>query len=163
MGYSVGFTVGDTVGVAVGDSVGVAVGDSVGVAVGDAVGAMVGTELGLSVGAVVGRDVEEEQEEDNEEQEEETGTQPSHTMAPGVAASVPARAGQSVLDLGCGVGAVALCLGARVPGLTLTGVERQPDYAALAQRIKQDVQVRYQAQTLLGAANRKVSPRFHRH
>jgi len=51
-----------------------------------------------------------------------------------LAASVPAQAGQSVLDLGCGVGAAALCLLARVPGLHLTGVELQPDYAALAQR-----------------------------
>ncbi|WP_299550031.1 methyltransferase [uncultured Tateyamaria sp.] len=51
-----------------------------------------------------------------------------------LAASVPARAGQSALDLGCGVGAVALCLGARVPGLELVGVERQADYAALAVR-----------------------------
>ena len=51
-----------------------------------------------------------------------------------LAASVPARAGQSVLDLGCGVGAAALCLGARVPGLELIGVERQADYAALAAR-----------------------------
>ncbi|MEO0866756.1 MAG: methyltransferase, partial [Pseudomonadota bacterium] len=51
-----------------------------------------------------------------------------------LAASVPARAGQSVLDLGCGVGAAALCLGARVPGLELLGVERQADYAALAVR-----------------------------
>ena len=49
-----------------------------------------------------------------------------------LAASVPARAGQSVLDLGCGVGAAALCLGARVAGLSLVGVERQADYAALA-------------------------------
>lgn len=49
-----------------------------------------------------------------------------------LAASVPAVAGQSVLDLGCGVGAAALCLGARVAGLSLTGVERQADYAALA-------------------------------
>lgn len=49
-----------------------------------------------------------------------------------LAAAVPARAGQSVLDLGCGVGAAALCLGTRVPGLALTGVERNPDYAALA-------------------------------
>ena len=51
-----------------------------------------------------------------------------------LAASVPARAGQSVLDLGCGVGAAALCLGARVPGLVLLGVERQPFYAGLAAR-----------------------------
>ena len=51
-----------------------------------------------------------------------------------LAASVRARAGESVLDLGCGVGAAALCLGARVPGLVLTGVELQPEYAALAER-----------------------------
>ncbi|SEO82852.1 tRNA1(Val) A37 N6-methylase TrmN6 [Salinihabitans flavidus] len=49
-----------------------------------------------------------------------------------LAASVPARAGQSVLELGCGVGTALLCLGARVPGLSLTGVEVQPGYAALA-------------------------------
>jgi tRNA1(Val) A37 N6-methylase TrmN6 len=51
-----------------------------------------------------------------------------------LAASVPAAAGESVLDLGCGVGAAALCLGARVPGLDLVGVERQARYAALAKR-----------------------------
>ncbi|MDD9716753.1 methyltransferase domain-containing protein [Dinoroseobacter sp. PD6] len=48
-----------------------------------------------------------------------------------LAASVPARAGQSCLDLGCGVGAVALCLMART-GAACTGVELQPGYAALA-------------------------------
>ncbi len=47
---------------------------------------------------------------------------------------MPARQGESVLDLGCGVGTAALCLGARVPGLDLMGVERQADYAALAAR-----------------------------
>lgn len=51
-----------------------------------------------------------------------------------LAASVPAQSGQTVLDLGCGVGAAALCLGARVPGLHLTGVEVQPEYAELARR-----------------------------
>lgn len=51
-----------------------------------------------------------------------------------LAATVPAQAGQSVLDLGCGVGAAALCLGARVPDLHLTGVEKQPEYAELAHR-----------------------------
>lgn len=51
-----------------------------------------------------------------------------------LAASVPAKPGQSVLDLGCGVGAAALCLGARLPGLTLLGLERQASYAALARR-----------------------------
>lgn len=39
-----------------------------------------------------------------------------------------------MLELGCGVGAAVLCLGARVPGLTLVGVEREAPYAALALR-----------------------------
>jgi tRNA1(Val) A37 N6-methylase TrmN6 len=51
-----------------------------------------------------------------------------------LAASVPARAGQSVLELGCGVGVASLCLSARVTGLALTGVELQTNYAALARR-----------------------------
>ncbi|MDU8913807.1 tRNA1(Val) (adenine(37)-N6)-methyltransferase [Aestuariicoccus sp. MJ-SS9] len=51
-----------------------------------------------------------------------------------LAASVPADPGQSVLELGCGAGAALACLGARVPGLALTGVELQPAYAALARR-----------------------------
>ena len=49
-----------------------------------------------------------------------------------LAASIPARSGQSVLELGLGVGTAALCLSARVAGLSLTGVEIQSDYAALA-------------------------------
>ncbi|WP_428545405.1 tRNA1(Val) (adenine(37)-N6)-methyltransferase [Profundibacter sp.] len=51
-----------------------------------------------------------------------------------LAATVPAIAGDSVLELGCGVGVASLCLSARVSGLDLTGVEVQPDYAELAQR-----------------------------
>lgn len=51
-----------------------------------------------------------------------------------LAAACPAEPGQSVLDLGCGAGAAALCLGARVPGLTLAGLELQPAYADLARR-----------------------------
>ncbi|MDX8346557.1 methyltransferase [Cognatiyoonia sp. IB215446] len=51
-----------------------------------------------------------------------------------LAAFTAARAGQSVLELGCGVGVASLCLAARVPGLSLTGVEVQEAYAALARR-----------------------------
>ncbi|MDA1286046.1 MAG: methyltransferase [Rhodobacterales bacterium] len=49
-----------------------------------------------------------------------------------LAAAVPAQAGQSVLELGCGAGVASLCLGARVPGLDLHAVELQSDYADLA-------------------------------
>lgn len=51
-----------------------------------------------------------------------------------LAAAVPAVSGQSVLDLGCGVGVASFCLGARVPGLTQSGIELQADYAELARR-----------------------------
>ncbi len=49
-----------------------------------------------------------------------------------LAASVPARPGDSALELGCGAGAAILCLGSRIPGMTLVGLEIQPPYAALA-------------------------------
>jgi len=51
-----------------------------------------------------------------------------------LAAACPAQPGQTVLELGCGVGTAALCLAARVPGLTVAGLEVQPAYAALARR-----------------------------
>jgi tRNA1Val (adenine37-N6)-methyltransferase len=51
-----------------------------------------------------------------------------------LAACIDAKPGQSVLDLGCGAGTASLCLGARVAGLGLTGLEVQPDYADLARR-----------------------------
>jgi tRNA1(Val) A37 N6-methylase TrmN6 len=51
-----------------------------------------------------------------------------------LAAAVPALPGQSVLELGCGVGVASLCLQHRVGGLDLTGLELQPDYADLARR-----------------------------
>jgi len=64
-------------------------------------------------------------------------TQPRKGYRAGVdpvllAAAVDARGGQSVLELGCGVGAALYCLNARVPGLSLTGIERQRDYVDLA-------------------------------
>lgn len=51
-----------------------------------------------------------------------------------LAAAVPVVPGASVLDLGCGVGTAALCLGHRVPNLDLHGLELQADYADLARQ-----------------------------
>lgn len=51
-----------------------------------------------------------------------------------LAASVPAAPGETVLELGCGAGVASLCLGRRVPGLRLSGLELQKDYAELARR-----------------------------
>lgn len=49
-----------------------------------------------------------------------------------LAAAVPAQRGERVLDLGCGVGAAALCLLARVPDLQAVGLELQPELARAA-------------------------------
>jgi tRNA1(Val) A37 N6-methylase TrmN6 len=49
-----------------------------------------------------------------------------------LAAAVPARPGERVLEAGLGTGAAALCLIARVSGLRVTGIERDPALAALA-------------------------------
>ncbi len=51
-----------------------------------------------------------------------------------LAAAIPAEAGQTVLELGLGVGAASLCLAARVRGVKLAGIEMQAAYAALARR-----------------------------
>lgn len=49
-------------------------------------------------------------------------------------AMVPAVAGERALDLGTGSGAAALALAARVPGVEVDGLDRQPDLVALARR-----------------------------
>lgn len=65
-----------------------------------------------------------------------TLTQPAVGYRAGVdpvllASAVPAKTGQSVLELGCGTGAALLCLAKRVPGLELSAVEVQERYADL--------------------------------
>jgi tRNA1Val (adenine37-N6)-methyltransferase len=51
-----------------------------------------------------------------------------------LAAAVPARPGQAALELGAGSGAASLCLAARVPHLTLAGVEIDSALATVANR-----------------------------
>lgn len=51
-----------------------------------------------------------------------------------LAASVPAGAGDHVLDLGCGVGSAGLCLAARVAGASVLGIDLQGDLVNLANR-----------------------------
>jgi tRNA1(Val) A37 N6-methylase TrmN6 len=50
-----------------------------------------------------------------------------------LAACVPARPGERVLEAGTGAGAALLCLAARVPGVSGVGVEIVPELAALAE------------------------------
>lgn len=49
-----------------------------------------------------------------------------------LAAAVPAREGQRVLDIGTGSGAAALCLAERIEGCRVVGLERDADLARLA-------------------------------
>lgn len=49
-----------------------------------------------------------------------------------LAAGIPAKPGERVFEAGCGSGAAFLCLQARVPGLEVVAVERDPGLAALA-------------------------------
>jgi len=51
-----------------------------------------------------------------------------------LASAIAARTGERILDLGCGVGTAGLCLLARVPGTSLTGLDLQPGLIALATR-----------------------------
>jgi tRNA1(Val) A37 N6-methylase TrmN6 len=49
-----------------------------------------------------------------------------------LAAAVPARPGQRVLEAGSGAGATLLCLAARIGGVQATGIELDPELVALA-------------------------------
>jgi tRNA1(Val) A37 N6-methylase TrmN6 len=50
-----------------------------------------------------------------------------------LAAAAGAQPGERVIEAGCGAGAVLMQMAARAPGVALTGVERDPAMAALAQ------------------------------
>ncbi len=51
-----------------------------------------------------------------------------------LAASVPAKAGDKVIEGGVGSAGAALCLAKRVPGVSVLGIERQDDMLAYANR-----------------------------
>ncbi|MBE9606652.1 methyltransferase [Acetobacteraceae bacterium H6797] len=80
-----------------------------------------------------------------------------------LAASIPAKPGQTVIEAGCGAGAVFLCLLARVPGLKVVAVEREPRLAALARANAEANGHAGQVQVILGdiadAAVRTLLPR----
>ena len=51
-----------------------------------------------------------------------------------LAAAIDANAGDRVLDVGSGTGAASLCLAARIPGVEITGIEIQSEYAQMARK-----------------------------
>src|SRR5437868_4260752 len=57
----------------------------------------------------------------------------SGTDAVMLAAAVPAKAGDDVLEIGSGVGVASLCLAARAAGCRVTGVEIAPELVTLAE------------------------------
>jgi tRNA1(Val) A37 N6-methylase TrmN6 len=50
-----------------------------------------------------------------------------------LAAACPAKEGETVLDLGCGVGGAGFCVLERLPGTKLTGIDIQSNHIDLAQ------------------------------
>lgn len=49
-----------------------------------------------------------------------------------LAAACPAVAGETLVDLGCGIGTAALCVARRVPGVRCVGIDLQPVLIAFA-------------------------------
>jgi len=51
-----------------------------------------------------------------------------------LAAAIPARSGQKVLDVGCGVGAASFCLAARLEGVHVSGLEIQTELLLIGEK-----------------------------
>jgi len=69
-----------------------------------------------------------------------------------MAAAVPARPGQRLLELGSGVGTAALAVAARVPGCEIQGIEIDPHLARLANANAVANQLAHQVQVSQGDA-----------
>jgi len=63
-----------------------------------------------------------------------------------LAASIPCKGEQRVLDVGCGAGAAALCLATRMPSIQVIGIDYQTQLVLLANKIAQLNRLKSRAQ-----------------
>lgn len=77
-----------------------------------------------------------------------------------LAASIEAEEGETILDVGMGVGAASLCLAARVPGCRVVGVEVQRELAALAARNAQLNGMEGRVETIVADVAKRMPPRL---
>lgn len=71
-----------------------------------------------------------------------------------LAAAVPARAAEKVLELGCGVGGAMLALACRASGVRVTGIELQPELVRLCQANIERNRMQARLQAIQGDAAR---------
>ena len=83
-----------------------------------------------------------------------------------LAAAIPAVDGDTVLDVGSGVGAASLCLASRVPGARIVGLEMQRELARLAAENVAENGLEERVDMLIGDLKRpppKLGPRSFDH
>lgn len=77
-----------------------------------------------------------------------------------LAAAIEAEEGETILDVGSGVGAASLCLAARVAGCRVVGIEVQRELAALASRNVQLNRLEGRVETIVADIARRMPPRL---